>query len=541
MGGSTGPQLISGACLLAFLPWLDQKNILLTAVLLAVLLASSARGMLPRGQIRWLVLPTTISIVGLVALNMWGFGHPLGSTQHVSLLSGETTTRAVALLFDRRQGLFVQLPPALLGLAGMWILRRRMPVAVVSTLLIVGATIYGNATQVVSFGGGSFVGRFIWPTLPVMLAFAGLYLLELWKVRHRAVALIATAIGCLYALQALPFLRDEHIYSNHFAWDPATYTGWWGGLDPAPIFGYIGGAVVSATVHVATNSPVGISGELWSTSPWGNVRNLFGLASVLLIGLTLVYLAVRATKRRWHIRLPVMATLVIAVAITLAATWSSSSLLPAPVSFDASSLLSQAAVQGTSRIVTGASKHGPVVLGPYWTLLPGAYQATVDYRLPRCRHRRGVDQGRGHHGAAGGGSAHVGGVAAVKPHRGHPHQVHRPERRGGGDRCHLEGHGIAPGGSGHAGEDRIWLKPNRSRQAGSDAGRRRQLDVHGAEDGEPASHPVGRPFLQDEASAHPRPRRRQLLGDRDRGGIPPGGRLRRWPRRSDRPGSPARA
>lgn len=268
-GRWTGPQLITGACLLAFLPWFDQKNILLTLLLLAVVLASSARRILPRGQIGWLVIPATISLAFLLALNVWGFGHPLGSTQHVSLVSGETATRAVALLFDRRQGMFAQLPPALLGLAGLWILRRRMPIGVVSALLIVSATIYGNATQVISFGGGSFIGRFGWPALPVVLAFACLYLLELWKVRHRAAAFIAAALGCLYALQALPFLRDEHIYSNHFAWDPASYTGWWGGLDPSPILGYIGGMEVSAVVRVATNSPIGISGELWSTSRGG--------------------------------------------------------------------------------------------------------------------------------------------------------------------------------------------------------------------------------------------------------------------------------
>ena len=30
----------------------------------------------------------------------------------------------------------------------------------------------GNATQVVSFGGGSFIGRFMWPTVPLLLILA---------------------------------------------------------------------------------------------------------------------------------------------------------------------------------------------------------------------------------------------------------------------------------------------------------------------------------------------------------------------------------
>jgi hypothetical protein len=32
-------------------------------------------------------------------------------------------------------------------------------------------------------------------------------------------------------------------------------------------------------------------------------------------------------------------------------------------------------------VATGPAEHGAVVLGPYWSLLPGTYRATVNYRL----------------------------------------------------------------------------------------------------------------------------------------------------------------
>lgn len=125
----------------------------------------------------------------------------------------------------------------MLGVAGLWVTRKRLPVAVITATIMVAATIYGNATQPHSFGGYSFVGRFQWPTLPVLLAIAGLYLLDLWRERRTA-AIVGTVVsGGLFVVQFVPILRMEYIYYNVASWDPATYAGWWGGLDPSPVLG----------------------------------------------------------------------------------------------------------------------------------------------------------------------------------------------------------------------------------------------------------------------------------------------------------------
>ncbi len=380
-GSCTTLQLIAGIPLLALLPWLDQKNILLTPPLLVALCVVYFRTKLPTSQFGWLMIPAVMSLVCLVALNLWGYGYPLGSGQPISVLGGETVTRAIALLFDRRQGIFVQMPTVLLGLAGVWALRRRIPVAAGSAVVIVLATVYGNATQKISFGGGGFIGRFGWPVLPVLLAFAGLYLLELWKVRNCAAWSLAAIIAVLYVIQVVPFALDEHVYFNQIAWDPARYAGWWGSLDPSPILGYIGGVQVGDVIGVATDSANGIVGVISSVNPWENGRVLWGLATMLLVAAAAVYYLLQLVKSPSRIRLPVVCAVLSAGVVTFSLTLLSPVLLPATVAFNPSTLLSQVGTKGETRVAVGAADHGAVILGPYWSLLPGRYEATIGYHL----------------------------------------------------------------------------------------------------------------------------------------------------------------
>jgi len=297
-----------------------------------------------------------------------------------------TLTRAVALLVDRRQGLFVQFPSALLGLAGIWVWRRRIPVAGSSALVLVLATTYGNATQSVSFGGGSFIGRFAWPNVPVLFAFGGLYLLDLWKVRRRAVRTIGVLIGALYVLQAIPILRDEHLYFNVFAWDPARYTGWWGGLDASPVLGYIGGIPgfpiqVSDLLRASSLAATSVTGAISNINAFASVRTWLGLLFIVAGGTTALYFLVGPFQRERRPRRTVSVSAIAATVITGILTLSAAVSLPPPGSFEPLFLLSQVPARGTSRVATGPAEHGAVVLGPYWSLLPGTYRATVNYRL----------------------------------------------------------------------------------------------------------------------------------------------------------------
>jgi hypothetical protein len=377
----TTSRLVAAALSFVVLPWFDQKNILLTLVLLVawVILWMHTRG--PWSQLRWVVVPTLVSLAGLVALNLYSIGHLLGLPQPISLVSVNTWTRAVGLLFDRRQGLFTQLPIAVLGVAGLWTMRRRLPVAVVTSVVVLVATIYGNATQEISFGGGSLAGRFQWPTLPLLLGFAGLFLLELWRVRRRATEAVVVGIGALFALQLVPIVRNEHVLYNQIGWDPITYTGWWGGLDPSPVLGYIGGVTLHDLVPPATKL-TGIAGTIATTDPWGNARALWGLACLVLVAVTSVYVLVHLLNRPSRLRLPIIGAAAGGIVLTLVMALSSSYLLPSPVTFMASQLpLTAGAPQGTAVVVSGSSRSGPVVQGPYWRVLPGTYVATINYQL----------------------------------------------------------------------------------------------------------------------------------------------------------------
>ena len=146
-------------------------------------------------ELAWLAIPALASLLGVVAFNLWAFGHPLGIKNPIAVSGIETWTRSSALLFDRRSGILIQLPVILLGLAAMWAWRRRIPLVVMATVVIAVAVIYGNGTEPGSQTGGSFAGRYAWPLVPLLLGFSALYLIDLWRVRRAVVPLVVGARG----------------------------------------------------------------------------------------------------------------------------------------------------------------------------------------------------------------------------------------------------------------------------------------------------------------------------------------------------------
>ena len=299
-----GVHLLALTALLVVLPWLDQKNIFFPVPLLVAFLVVWRRAGLPFRRLRPVIALVLVSLAGLLLLNLYQYGHLLGAPQAIELIGKNTITRFVALLVDRRQGLIIQVPVVLLGLASMWAARRRLPVTIVISLGVVLAFLWGNATQPANFGGYSFTGRFQWPTLPLLVAFAGLYLLELWKVRRLAVGILASVIAAAYVFQMLPILRSEHAYYNGPPGDPTAYSGWWGGLDPSPRLAYIGHAV------------------------FHNARNLWGLAFLVLVCGIALYCLTRILDRpaRWNAAGLGVSTVAAVVSLVVAL---SSSVLPA--------------------------------------------------------------------------------------------------------------------------------------------------------------------------------------------------------------------
>jgi hypothetical protein len=240
--------LLVGAAI-AFVPWLHIKN-LIPAVVVATALAWVA---CRTGSGSRLVLPAVIAGVSwalLLAYDLYYFGHPLGYPQ-----PGPTVTRAglaitVGLLFDRHQGLLVQVPAAVMGLIGMWKARRSCPVSLVTAVAVMSFVLLLNGSYTgVPYGGGAFGGRFQWTVLPLLLIWIPFLLIAVEALPARLWGLGAV-VAALGLWEAIPILRDSHVYYNaqypHPAWDPALYPGWWSRLDSLMGRFYADGRILGA-------------------------------------------------------------------------------------------------------------------------------------------------------------------------------------------------------------------------------------------------------------------------------------------------------
>lgn len=226
------------AIVIGFLPWMHVKNFLPAAVACVAFTVAALRG--SRATRTW---RTLIAVGAAVALS-WGllfgydlyyFGHLLGLPQPPVTVTRTGLVQFLALVFDRQQGLVVQVPTTILGLAGMWVARRRIPVAAIGTLVAGAAVLVVNGLYLSDpFGGDSLNGRFEWTVIPMLLAFAPFALGGIERFRAR-IAGLGTLIAGAWIVQLAPVLAGDHSYYNGFfpapQWDPSLYTGWWPGLD----------------------------------------------------------------------------------------------------------------------------------------------------------------------------------------------------------------------------------------------------------------------------------------------------------------------
>ena len=176
----------------------------------------------------------------LLGYNLFFFGHPEGLPQPHPTLTGTSVTRVLALVFDRDQGLLVQVPTVLLGVLGLWAARRMVPWAVGATVAgsVLMILVNGTFTSDVPFGGAALAGRFEWTVAPMLLAWAPFLLVAI--ERHRARIL---GVACRHRSRCgwrkpSPSFEGTHQYVNAmiapFApWDPTLYPGWWPGLGGA--------------------------------------------------------------------------------------------------------------------------------------------------------------------------------------------------------------------------------------------------------------------------------------------------------------------
>jgi hypothetical protein len=197
----------------------------------------------------------------------------------------------LGLIFDRHQGLVVQVPAVVVGVLGLWAARKIAPWSVAATVGAVAVLIYLNATYVgVPYGGTALAGRFSWSDMALLMAWvpalvAGIHSIgRLWVLG--AVAIVA------WVLQAVPVLDRSHAYYNAqingAPWDPSSYPGWWGRLDrilpelvpKGPLWGSPAWALPVAVVLTVT---IGVAVQFGLRRPIGPASVRAGSAVALVI------------------------------------------------------------------------------------------------------------------------------------------------------------------------------------------------------------------------------------------------------------------
>jgi len=355
-----GSRVILVGVLAGVLPWFHAQNLLYSLIVVVAVVVAGRRRALPwKGALGRSLVTVGALLASFVTYNLFVTGKPTGpggADFSVNLLA---VTRTVALIVDRQQGILIQLPVILLGISAIWVWRRRIPVTAISIALLAALVIAIGGSFSNSYGGASLLGRFEWTLGPVLLAFAGLFLLVLSQRRRPAFLAILGAVSLLYVGQALPILLRHHDY--YFLGEALpTGNGWWGVLDPAlPSF---------ATFQSAWQSPA-----LW-----------WAIAALLCIAGLLVVLLAQLLRPRGHLTWGPLLGISALAAISVVGVALSRPQMVTSISFSGASLPHSA---GTAflgaRVVVGQRADGAVVVfGPGWSTFPsGRYEASISYLL----------------------------------------------------------------------------------------------------------------------------------------------------------------
>ena len=222
-----------------FTPWFEPKNFLPALIIGVAFIGVVVRRRLPMRSTLLTLALIGVGWILLLSYDQYYFGHLLGLPQSSPGLNGEGVLGVIALLFDRHQGLFIQVPTVAVGLVGLWFARHRVPIAAMATLVAVASILALNGTFVGNpFGGTTLAGRFAWSAFPMLLAWSPYVLKRIDFSRARTIV-VAIVISLLWATQAIPIFDGEHYhYSSYYnamtkppLWDPSLYPGWWPGLN----------------------------------------------------------------------------------------------------------------------------------------------------------------------------------------------------------------------------------------------------------------------------------------------------------------------
>lgn len=193
------------AVLVAFTPWLQLK---FTAVAGVLALALAARGYhltRSRAAVASALGPLAVSLALHAYYNWYAFGRLAGPYDEEALEPGARGAMVLlGLHVDTNQGWVWQAPVWLVGAAALAALVARRSGPAVLALAAYVLLLVPNAFHPNWYGGESFVGRFSWSAVAVLLLPVVAGLVVLFE-RYRLVALAATALAAVVlGLQYVP-------------------------------------------------------------------------------------------------------------------------------------------------------------------------------------------------------------------------------------------------------------------------------------------------------------------------------------------------
>ncbi len=149
-------------------PWLNSKYLVASAAL--TIWALGCQWQRRRLGIPWsrLEMATValllVGLLSLAAFHMWGVGTPLGPRRLREITSPFSRAAMIflGLHFDQSQGMFIQHPLLLTGVAALPVFAWRQPLVALFWLGLYASLIVPNSMELARWGGGGPVGRFGW-------------------------------------------------------------------------------------------------------------------------------------------------------------------------------------------------------------------------------------------------------------------------------------------------------------------------------------------------------------------------------------------
>ena len=205
-----------------FFPWLNSKylgsTVILTAWALGVRWQLRRQGVgANRLEVATVAL-VLVGVLGLAGFHYWGVGQPFGPRrlQELSWSFSRAAMIFLGLHFDQSQGMFIQHPLFITGIAALPIFTWRQPLHAFFWLGLYASLIVPNSMELARWGGGGPVGRFAWSAEWLWAIPLGYAIAELPTKLSRLVKPAVTASLAYQAFLAMRWLGNLRLLFPRF-------------------------------------------------------------------------------------------------------------------------------------------------------------------------------------------------------------------------------------------------------------------------------------------------------------------------------------